>query len=87
MYRDGKIYTLEVQKVFDHDFPHLADGIVIPHGIYDVVKNKAYVNIRTSKDASESTGDSIREWQYNQGKYDYPNATSILMLHSISNCL
>ena len=80
LYRDGQIYTLEVQKVFDHDFPHLADGIVIPHGIYDVIKNKAYVNIGTSKDTSEFACDSIREWWYNQGKSDYSNATSILML-------
>lgn len=80
LYRDGKVYTSEVQKVFDHDFPHLADGIVIPHGIYDVVKNKAYVNIGTSKDTSEFACDSIREWWYNLGKYDYPNAASILML-------
>jgi len=80
LYRDGKIYTLEVQKVYDHDFPHLSDGIVIPHGIYDVVKNMAYVNIRTSKDTSESACDSIREWWYNQGKYDYPNANSIMIL-------
>ncbi len=37
LYRDGAIYTLEAQKVFDHDFPHPADGIIIPHGIYDVI--------------------------------------------------
>jgi len=80
LYRDGELYTLEVQKVFDHDFPHLADGIIIPHGIYDVQKNKAYVNIGTSKDTSQSACDSIREWWYNQGRYDYPDATSILML-------
>ena len=80
LYRDGKLYTLEFQKVFDHDFPHLADGIFIPHGIFDVLKNKAYVNIGTSKDTSEFACDSIREWWYNQGKYDYPDATSILIL-------
>ncbi len=50
LYRDGKLYTLEVQKVFDHDFPHRADGIIIHHGIYDITKNKAYINIGTSKD-------------------------------------
>ncbi len=60
LYRDGTLYTLEVQKVFDHDFPHLADGIIIPHGIYDVVKNTAYVNIGTSKDTSEFACDSIK---------------------------
>lgn len=80
LYRDGKIYTTEVQKVFDHDFPHLADGIIIPHGIFDVVQNQAYINIGTSKDTSEFACDSIREWWYNQGKYDYSNSTSILVL-------
>ena len=80
LYRDGFLYTLDVQKVFDHDFPHLADGIIIPHGLYDVLKNKAFVNIGTSKDTSEFACDSIREWWYNQGKYDYPNASSILIL-------
>lgn len=80
LYRDGKLYTLEVQKVFDHDFPHLAYGIIIPHGIYDVTKNKAYINIGTSKDTGEFACDSIRQWWYNQGRYDYPKATSILIL-------
>jgi len=80
LYRDGKLYTLEVQKVFDHDFPHLANGIIIPHGIYDVTKNKAYINIGTSKDTGEFACDSIRQWWYNQGRYDYPKATSILIL-------
>lgn len=80
LYRDGKLYTLEVQKVFDHDFPHLADGIIIPHGIYDITKNKAYINIGTSKDTGEFACDSIRQWWYNQGRYDYPKATSILIL-------
>ena len=74
------MYTLEVQKVFDHDFPHLADGIIIPHGIYDITKNKAYINIGTSKDTGEFACDSIRQWWYNQGRYDYPKATSILIL-------
>jgi len=36
LYRDGRVYTVEVQKVFDHDFPHLSDGVIIPHGIYDL---------------------------------------------------
>jgi len=80
LYRDGAIYTLEVQKVFDHDFPHLADGIVIPHGIYDVIKNTAYVNIGTSKDTSEFSCDSIRAWWYNEGICSYSGATSILIL-------
>ena len=80
LYRDGAIYTLEAQKIFDHDFPHLADGIIIPHGIYDAIKNTAYVNIGTSKDTSEFSCDSIRAWWYNEGMSSYFGATSILIL-------
>lgn len=32
LYRYGKLYTLEVLKVFDHDFPHLAEGIMCLFG-------------------------------------------------------
>jgi len=80
LYRDGKLYTLEVQEVYDHDFPHLADGIIIPHGIYDVIKNKAYINIGTSKDTSEFACDSVRKWWYAQGINDYPESASVLLL-------
>jgi len=80
LYRQGEIYTTEAIDVFDHDFPYLADGIIIPHTIYDIMNNKAYVNIGTSKDTSEFACDSIRQWWYTCGQYDYPNATSILLL-------
>lgn len=80
LYRNGYCYTTEVQKVFDHDFPHLAEGIMIPHGLYDIVRDEAYVNIGTSKDTSEFSCDSIRQWWYNSGKQHYAAATSILLL-------
>ena len=48
--RDGKIYTNETIEVFDHDFPSLAEGVAIPHTVYDTVQNKAYVTIGTSRD-------------------------------------
>ncbi len=80
LYRDGYCYTTDIQKVFDHDFPHLAEGIMIPHGLYDITRNEAYVNIGTSKDTSEFACDSIRQWWYNAGRYHYVKATSILLL-------
>jgi len=79
LYRDGKLYCTEVIEVFDHDFPHLADGIVIPHAIYDLKNNTAFINIGVSKDTSEFACDSIKLWWNNQGQFDYPGATSILM--------
>ncbi len=80
LYREGTLYTRETIEVYDHDFPSLAEGVVIPHTIYDVFKNSAYVNIGTSKDTSEFACDSIRRWWNWRGRYDYPEATSILML-------
>ena len=78
--RDGKIYTTETIEVFDHDFPSLAEGVAIPHTIYDTVQNKAYVTIGTSRDTSEFACDSIRQWWIHHGKLLYPCAISILML-------
>jgi len=79
-YRDGCLYTQEVIKTHDHDFNSLADGVVIPHGIYDLKQNKGYINIGISKDTSQFACDSLLNWWNNQGKFDYPNATSILVL-------
>jgi hypothetical protein len=78
--RAGKIYTTETIEVFDHDFPSLAEGVAIPHTIYDTVQNKAYVTIGTSRDTSEFACDSIRQWWIHHGKLLYPYAVSILML-------
>ena len=79
-YRDGKLYTTAGLKVNDHDFKSFAEGVVIPHGIYDIQLNKAVINLGTSRDTSEFACDSLRLWWYSQGKQDYPHATSILLL-------
>jgi Rhodopirellula transposase DDE domain len=80
LYRDGHVYSTGIIEVYDHDFPYLADGIVIPHTIYDLRSNEAYVNIGVSKDTSEFACDSIKLWWESHGKIDYPNCTSILIL-------
>lgn len=79
-YRAGMLYTQAPVAVFDHDFTSFAEGIVIPHGIYDMVKNTGYINLGTSKDTSEFACDSLRNWWYNQGQHDYPDATALLIL-------
>jgi hypothetical protein len=80
LFREGKLYTTETIEVFDHDFPSLAEGIAVPHTVYDIKRNEAYVSIGTSRDTSEFACDSIRHWWYTYGVVDYPLATSILML-------
>ena len=80
LFREGKIYTTETVEVLDHDFPSLAEGVAVPHAIYDIERNEAYVNIGTSRDTSEFACDSIRHWWNSHGKMHYPEANSILML-------
>lgn len=80
LFREGRIYTTETIEVFDHDFPSLAEGVAVPHTIYDIARNEAYVSIGTSRDTSEFSCDSLRHWWYNYGRLFYPSATSILML-------
>ncbi len=80
LFRESKIYTTETIEVFDHDFPSLSEGVAVPHTIYDLWRNEAYVSIGTSRDTSEFACDSIRHWWNHYGKMQYPNANSILML-------
>jgi len=66
--------------VNDHDFLSCAEGVVIPHGIYDIKRNEGYLALGTSKDTSEFSCDCIKTWWETYGKHLYPNATSILIL-------
>jgi hypothetical protein len=33
------MHTQEELQVFDHDWPSLAEGVVIPYGLYDLLRN------------------------------------------------
>ena len=79
-YRDGKIYTTEPQQTFDHDFGHAAEGVVIPHGLYDPVRNVGHINLGLSRDTSEFACDSVYQWWMKYGRKEYLNPTSILIL-------
>jgi hypothetical protein len=80
LYRDGKVYTKETLLTFDHDFPSLADGVVIPYGIYDLKYNHGYVVLGTSHVTSEFACECIRQWWWHYGQSIYRNATSLLLL-------
>jgi Rhodopirellula transposase DDE domain len=79
-YREGRLYTRGVIEAFDHDFPSAASGVVIPHGLYDLKRNRGHVNLGTSHDTSEFACDSLRHWWEGQGRASYPRATSLLLL-------
>lgn len=80
LFREGKLYATETIEALDHDFPSLAEGVAIPHAVYDIARNEAYVSIGTSHDTAEFACDSLRHWRNHYGKRHYASATSILML-------
>jgi hypothetical protein len=79
-YRNGKLYTRETIAVLDHDFPSYSEGKIIPHGVYDLGRNKAHVNLGTGGDTTEFACDSVALWWETQGQHDHPQATQLLML-------
>lgn len=79
LYRKGRVRGNSSFEAFDHDFPSWADGVLIPHGIFDPVRNCGHLNLGLSHDTSQFACDSLR-WYWNRiGKRCYPNATSILL--------
>jgi len=79
-YRAGHLYTREALHVFDHDFNTFAEGVILPHGIYDLQHNIGYIHIGTSKDTSQFACDCLRSWWLQYGRKIYPDATVILAL-------
>jgi transposase len=79
-YRDGHLYTLRTLQTYDHDFNSQAEGVLIPHGIYDLQQKCGYLHLGTSKDTSEFACDCLRAWWYQYGRAAYPQATALLAL-------
>ena len=80
MYRPGHLQTQEPVEVYDHDWSSLAEGVAIPHGLYDLKRQVGYIHIGTSHDTSEFACDALRHWWQTYGSQQYANATSILIL-------
>jgi hypothetical protein len=80
LYRDGQVYWQEALKAFDHDFPSLASGVIIPHGIYDLARNQGWMHLGLSRDTTQFACDSLRLFWRHDGQRLYPNASAILLL-------
>lgn len=80
LYRHGKVYCQEAPKAFDHDFPSLAAGVLIPHGIYDVRRHHGWIHVGLSHDTTEFACDSLRLFWKSDGPRLYPKASAILLL-------
>jgi hypothetical protein len=79
LYRNGKCYCTKAVKVYDHDYEHLSEAKVIPHGIYDIQANKGYLSIGNSSETADFVIDNLRWWWTEHGIHMYPDAENILI--------
>jgi hypothetical protein len=80
LFRQGRIRCSRAFEAFDHDFPSWADGVFIPHGIFDQVRNRGHINVGLSRDTTQFACDSLK-WYWNRiGRQCYPDADSMLLL-------
>jgi len=67
------------EHVNGHDFPDPEVPRAYPYGIYDMARNKGFVNVGTDHDTSAFAVASIRGWWRYEGKRLYPNARRLLI--------
>jgi len=79
-YREGRLYTRAVIRTYDHDFTSAAQGVIIPHGLFDLKRNVGYLYLGTSRDTSEFACDNVARWWRGYGRRQYPEAQSLLLL-------
>jgi hypothetical protein len=79
-HREGHYYDTSARKVNDHDFESFAEGKLVPHGIYDLSKNKGYITLGTSKDTSAFVCDNIATIWEQEMHRQYPGEDWLLLL-------
>ena len=79
-HQPGRRWTREPVEVFDHDFPSDAEGVAIPYGIYDPLRNHGLVCVGTTRDTPQFAVDSISTWWSEIGTVQYSDARHLLIL-------
>jgi hypothetical protein len=67
------------RAVQGHDFPTPAVPRAYPYGIYDIGRNTGFVNLGTDHDTGAFAVASIRGWWRHEGRWLYPDATTMLI--------
>jgi hypothetical protein len=67
------------REVNVHDFGDKNLGKVSPYGVYDLSKNKGWVNVGISADTAQFAVHSIRCWWYIMGEEAYSRARELLI--------
>jgi hypothetical protein len=67
------------RQVNGHDFPDSSIPRAYPYGVYDIARNRGFVNVGTDHDTSAFAVASIRGWWRHEGKRLYANAKTIFI--------
>jgi hypothetical protein len=77
---NGTAYCTEPVKVNDHDYSTFSNGKMVPHGIYDVMRNTGYMTFGVSHDTAEFACDClVAQWEKHL-RHVYPSAKCICIL-------
>lgn len=79
-HQPGRRWSRQPIEVLDHDFPSDSQGVAIPYGIYDPLRDEGFVCVGTSRDTSQFAVDSICTWWKKAGLNHYPVADRLLIL-------
>lgn len=69
----------EAPRVNGHDFPDSSVPRAHPYGIYELARNKGFVNVGTDHDTATFAVASIRAWWRAEGGRAYPKARRVLI--------
>ena len=69
----------EAPEVNGHDFPSPDVPRAHPYGVYDLARNRGFVNVGTDHDTATFAVASIRKWWLAQGRGAYPKAKRLLI--------
>jgi transposase len=67
------------EQVLVYDFEGLGSGKVTPYGVYDLIKNRGWVNVGVDHDTAAFAVESIRRWWQSMGRPLYPHAKRLLI--------
>jgi hypothetical protein len=66
-------------RVHTHDFPAPSVPRAYPYGVYDLARNRGFVNVGTDHDTGAFAVASIRGWWRVEGRHLYPCARRLLI--------
>lgn len=67
------------RRVNGHDFPDPSVPRAYPYGIYELARNRGFVNVGTDHDTATFAVASIRGWWRAEGRSAYPKARGLLI--------